>query len=146
MRKSIAIIGAGMGGLAAGIYGQLNGYETQIFEMHTRPGGQAASWKRKGYTFDACIHHFFGCEPSSRANKLWHQLGAMPRELVTLEECTAVTAPDGKMLIDYYDLEKLRETLVEFSPADSKTVDQYIGAIKLFTKYKLYDMMLGMSL
>jgi phytoene dehydrogenase-like protein len=44
MRKSIVIIGAGMGGLAAGIYGQLNGFETQIFETHTRPGGQCASW------------------------------------------------------------------------------------------------------
>ena len=38
MAKSIIIIGAGMGGMAAGIYGQLNGYRTRIFEMHTLPG------------------------------------------------------------------------------------------------------------
>jgi phytoene dehydrogenase-like protein len=74
MAKSIIIIGAGMGGLAAGIYGQINGYETQIFEMHTKPGGQCASWKRKGYTFDACIHHFFGCKPGTHG---WCQGGGI---------------------------------------------------------------------
>ena len=52
MHKSIIIIGAGMGGLASGIFGQLNDYRTQIFEMHTIPGGQCTSWVRKGYTFD----------------------------------------------------------------------------------------------
>jgi phytoene dehydrogenase-like protein len=50
MARSIIIIGAGMGGMAAGVYGQINGYDTQIFEMHTKPGGQCASWKRKGFT------------------------------------------------------------------------------------------------
>ena len=126
MAKSIIIIGAGMGGLAAGIYGQINGYETQIFEMHTKPGGQCTSWKRKGYTFDACIHHFFGCKPGSRVYQMWHELGALPRELVNLEDCTAVASPDGKMFVDYYDLEKLKETLLKLSPADSKMIEQYI--------------------
>jgi phytoene dehydrogenase-like protein len=43
MATSIIIVGAGMGGMAAGIYGQMNGYETQIFEMHIKPGGQCTS-------------------------------------------------------------------------------------------------------
>ncbi|CAG0966401.1 4,4'-diapophytoene desaturase (4,4'-diapolycopene-forming) [Methanosarcinales archaeon] len=71
MQKSIIIIGAGMGGLASGIFGQLNGYRTQIFEMHSIPGGQCTSWKRKGYTFDVCIHHLFGCGPGTKINGLW---------------------------------------------------------------------------
>lgn len=32
--NDIIIIGAGFAGLAAGIYAQMNGYQTQIFEMH----------------------------------------------------------------------------------------------------------------
>ena len=64
--KSMIIIGAGMGGLASGIYGQINGYQTQIFEMHSLPGGQCTSWQRAGYTFDACIHHLLGCSPEAR--------------------------------------------------------------------------------
>jgi phytoene dehydrogenase-like protein len=139
MARSIIIIGAGMGGLAAGIYGQINAYDTQIFEMHSRPGGQCASWKRKGYTFDACIHHFFGCKPGSNVNRMWHELGALPRELVPIEACTAVASPEGKMFIDYYDLERLKETLLKLSPADSRTIEQYIRAIKAFANDKIDD-------
>jgi len=139
MAKPVIIIGAGMGGLAAGIYGQINGYKTQIFEMHTKPGGQCTSWKRKGYTFDPCIHHFFGCKPGSRVYQMWHELGTLPRELVNIEECTAVASPDGKMFVDYYDLEKLKNTLLKLSPADSKKIEQYIGAIKAFSNNKIGD-------
>jgi phytoene dehydrogenase-like protein len=141
MARSIIIIGAGVGGLAAGIFGQINGYETQIFEMHTKPGGQCTSWKRKGYTFDACIHHFFGCKPGTRVYQMWHELGALPRELVTLEHCTAVASPDGKMFLDYYDLEKLKEALLKLSPADSKMIEQYIASIRTFANDKVGDAM-----
>jgi phytoene dehydrogenase-like protein len=139
MVKSIIIIGAGMGGMAAGIYGQINGYETQIFEMHTKPGGQCTSWKRKGYIFDACIHHFFGCKPGSSVNQMWHELDALPRELVNIEACTAVASPDEKMFVDYYDLERLKNTLLKLSPADSKAIEQYIGSIKVFADDKVDD-------
>jgi len=49
--KTILIIGAGMAGLAAGCYAQMNGYRSQIFELHTIPGGLCTSWRRKDYVF-----------------------------------------------------------------------------------------------
>ncbi|MDD5168259.1 MAG: NAD(P)/FAD-dependent oxidoreductase [Syntrophales bacterium] len=131
--KSIIIIGSGMGGLAAGVYGQLNGYQTQIFEMHTLPGGQCTSWERKGYTFDACIHHLFGCHPGGRVYSLWHELGAMPRELVRTQECVSVLSADGKLFNDFYDLEKLEHHLTQLSPADSASASEYIKAVRQFS-------------
>jgi phytoene dehydrogenase-like protein len=139
--KSILIIGAGVGGLSAGIFGQLNGYDTQIFEMNTKPGGQCTSWKRKGYTFDPCIHHFFGCRSGSRVNKIWQEVGALPRKLVPVKECTAVASADGKLFIDYYDLELLKNTLLSLAPADSKMIEQYIQLIKVFSNKKFMDAM-----
>jgi phytoene dehydrogenase-like protein len=56
----IIIIGAGISGLAAGCYAQMNRYRTQIFEMHNLPGGLCTAWKRNGYVFDGCIHYLFG--------------------------------------------------------------------------------------
>ncbi len=134
MTQSIIIIGAGMGGLAAGIYGQLNGFKTRIFEMHSLPGGQCAAWKRGGFTFDACIHHLFGCSPASRIYNLWKELGAMPRDLVKPVECTSVLSPDGRLFRDFYDLEKLEGHLHELAPADSKVIGDYIRGIEAFTK------------
>ena len=63
MSKYIIIIGAGIAGLAAGCYGQMNGYRTQIFELHDLPGRLCTAWERRGFTFEACIHYIFGTAP-----------------------------------------------------------------------------------
>ena len=47
---SIIIIGAGIAGLTAGCYGQMNGYRTRIFESHNKPGGLCTAWKRSSET------------------------------------------------------------------------------------------------
>lgn len=38
-RKKVAIIGAGIAGLSTGCYPEMNGYDTEIFEAHSLPGG-----------------------------------------------------------------------------------------------------------
>ena len=73
MEKSIIIIGSGIAGLSAGCYGQMNGYNTQIFEMDTRPGGVCTSWKRKGYTIDGCMHWLVGSSPASSFYGIWEE-------------------------------------------------------------------------
>ncbi|HYE83064.1 MAG TPA: NAD(P)/FAD-dependent oxidoreductase [Clostridia bacterium] len=144
MAKSIIIIGAGMGGMSSGIYGQMNGFRTRIFEMHYLPGGQCASWQRKGYTFDVCIHHLMGCSPNAGINRLWTDLGAMPRELAYTKECVSVVSHDGKILIDYYDLDKLEKHLLEIAPQDKQVIHDYIEGIRLFKEYDFMDdLMMG---
>ncbi len=49
--KTLAIIGAGVAGLAAGCYVRMNGYTTHIFEKEPRPGGVCTSWRRGEYVF-----------------------------------------------------------------------------------------------
>jgi len=132
MARSIIIIGAGMGGLASGIYGQANGFETRIFEMNSVPGGQCCSWKKGGYTFDGCIHHLFGCSPESRIYELWQELGAMPRDLVQPEECVSVLSPEGKLFRDHYDLGKLESHMLDLAPGDARTIREYSRGIKAF--------------
>ncbi len=39
MSKKSIIVGAGISGLSAGCYGRMNGYDTEVFEMHSLPGG-----------------------------------------------------------------------------------------------------------
>ena len=41
-KKSVIVIGAGLAGLSAGCYAQINGYDSTIFEFHSKPGGVAA--------------------------------------------------------------------------------------------------------
>lgn len=144
MAGSIIVIGAGMGGLAAGIYGRMNGFDTKIFEMNAVPGGQCCSWKRAGYTFDGCIHHLFGCAPGSKINGLWREVGAMPRPLVPIEECTSVLSPDGRLFRDYYAPGKLEGHLKELAPGDGAAIGAYIRACRSFAGKDFFgDLMLG---
>jgi phytoene dehydrogenase-like protein len=73
--KTVVIIGAGFAGLAAGIYAQMNGYQSQIYEMSELPGGLCTSWKRKGYTINGCIHWLVGSSPKSSMYRLWQEVG-----------------------------------------------------------------------
>lgn len=144
MTKSIIIIGSGMGGLAAGIYGQMNGFDTRIYEMNHSPGGQCASWKRAGYTFDACIHHLMGCSANSKMHQLWTEMGAMPAEMVYTKECVGVVSHEGRMLTDYYDPDMLEKHLCGLSPQDVKVIRTYIKGIRDVAKYDMMgDMMTG---
>ena len=130
--KSIIIIGAGFAGLAAGIYARLNGYNTQIFEMHDMPGGLCTSWTRKGYTFDGCIHWLVGSSPESGMHDMWEETGITKgREFIDLEEYCRFEDPAGRTLVFYTDVEKLETHLLEFSPQDKEPIMEFIKGIKM---------------
>jgi phytoene desaturase len=48
-----AVIGSGLGGLAAAIRLQSSGHQTTVFEKRDLPGGRAYVFKDNGFTFDA---------------------------------------------------------------------------------------------
>ena len=52
MKKKIAIIGAGFGGISAAAYLARDGYDVTVFEKNSQPGGRAIVYKHKGFTFD----------------------------------------------------------------------------------------------
>jgi len=137
MDKSIIIIGAGLAGLSAGCYGQMNGYRTRIFEMHNKPGGLCTSWKRKGYTIDGCIHWLMGSR-SGAWHRFYEELGAAQgRPMVDHEEFLRVEGPEGKAWIVYTDLERLEQHMKELSPADAGVIEELCNAARLYTRYEM---------
>ena len=55
------VIGAGIAGLVCGAFLARNGKKVLIVEQHSIPGGYCTSFKRKGFNFDAAVHHIGGC-------------------------------------------------------------------------------------
>jgi len=132
--KSVIIIGAGISGLSAGCYGQMNGYRTQIFEMHTLPGGLCTSWKRKDYTFDGCIHWLVGSNPGSGFNQIWRELGALQnREIVNHDVFQCIENREGKILNVYTDIDRFESHLLDFSPQDSAPIKEFANAVRRCT-------------
>jgi len=129
--KSILIIGGGIAGLAAGVYGQMNGYRTTIFEMHTLPGGLCTSWQRKGYVFDGCIHWLVGTNPQYATYGMWQELGALKNvEIVNHGEFTCIENTDGRVFHMYSDVDKLEKHMLELAPVDEKVIKEFCGAIR----------------
>ncbi len=130
--SSVIIIGAGFAGLSAGIYAQMNGYRTQIFEMHNLPGGLCTAWKRKGYTIDGCIHWLVGSSPKSGMYRYWEEVGiAQGREFIDFEEYMRYESADGRTLVLYTDVNRLEKHLVEFSPQDREPIQEFVRGIRM---------------
>ena len=133
--KSIIVIGAGIAGLSTGCYGQMNGYRTQIFELHDKPGGLCTSWKRKGYTFDGCIHWLVGSGSGTAFHRVWEELGAVQgRRIVDHEEFFRIEGTDGKTLIIYTDVDQLEQHIKELSPTDADFIKEFTDAVRFFSR------------
>jgi phytoene dehydrogenase-like protein len=137
-QKSIIIAGAGIAGLSAGCYGQMNGFRTQIFERHDQPGGLCTSWKRQGYTIDGCLHWLVGSRPGTNFYRIWEELGAVQgRRMIDHEEFLRVEGKGGKVFIVYCDIGRLEQHMKELAPQDSQVIEELAGAARTCAKYDL---------
>ena len=138
MEKKIIIIGAGIAGLAAGCYAQMNGYHSEIFELHDLPGGLCMAWERKGYTFDGCIHYLFGSDAGQPFNEVWRELGALDgRPCVDHEELMRVVDTEGRTFCAYADPDRLAAHMKALSPADADLIDSFVDGIR---RFRTFDM------
>lgn len=125
MEKSIIIIGAGIAGLSAGCYGQMNGYQTQIFEMHDKTGGVCTGWKRKGYTIDGCMHWLVGTSPSNSFYHIWEELGVAPGwNIVDHEQYIFAEGEGGKVFTVYADIDRLEHHMKELAREDKDVIEE----------------------
>lgn len=131
MKKSIAIIGAGISGLSAGIFARLNGFEAIIYEMGQKTGGVCASWDRNGFYVNGSIHWLVGSAPGIKLYDLWHQLGVI--EGNTFHNHSSFIEYknlDGQDVHFYTDIYKLKKHFLEISPGDEKIINEFIIAVQ----------------
>jgi phytoene dehydrogenase-like protein len=141
--KSIIIIGAGLAGLSTGCYAQMNGYQTHIFEHHTKPGGVAAAWKRQGYLIDGGIHFLMGHRPGQSTYELYHELGTAQanRVLDLITYGRFIDEASGRSVEFTQDLDRLAGDLKAFSPADARTIYDLIAGARAMQGSDMFDMM-----
>ena len=135
-KKKVIIIGAGISGLCAGSYLQMNGYDTEIFELHNISGGLCTAWKRKGYTFDLCIHWLVGSSPSDNFYGLWNELIEMEKlDFVDHEIFFQIEDKEGRTLRIFTDVDRLEEEMNNVAPEDKDIIEDFIGGIRKFLPF-----------
>ncbi len=131
MSKSLIIIGGGIAGLSAGCYAQMNGFNSEMYEMHNIAGGLCTAWQRKGFTFDLCVHWLVGSSPKSKMHALWEELGLVQdKQFVNYTYFRHALDERGNRFIGYTNPDELREHMLSFSQEDKRLITTITNDIK----------------
>lgn len=133
--KHVAIVGAGIAGLAAGVWARQSGFNVTIYESHTIPGGASTSWSRKGYLFEGGMHWLTGSTPGTGLGELWREVGALD-EGVRIHNRDPFFAYEfeGRTAYLYRDPERLRAHLTELAPEDTAEIKTLCRDIAKFSR------------
>jgi phytoene dehydrogenase-like protein len=131
MKKKIVIIGGGVAGLSAGIYGRLNGFDTEIIEMHSITGGQCTAWKRNGYRFDYCLHWLVGTREGP-FNDIWKETNVLNDQVKVIDNeiHTKIFDAQGREFIIYTNLDRWEKYLCSFAPEDAAAIRKMCGDMR----------------
>lgn len=133
--SKVIVVGAGLAGLTAGIYARRSGFETEIYESHTLPGGASSSWQRGGYWFEGGVHWMTGSSPKTPLNRLWREVGALDDSIKVYNGDPFSTIEyNGQRICIYRDVEKLRSHLLSLAPEDTVEINRLCTDIDRFTK------------
>jgi phytoene dehydrogenase-like protein len=129
--KKMIIIGGGVAGLSAGIYGQMNGFSTQVLEMHSIPGGQCTAWQRGGYHFDYCLQWLVGSRRNA-FHDIWKETHVMTKDVKVIDSDVYSLTEDerfGKFYL-YTDIDRWQRYLLEMAPEDEQSIRKMCGHMK----------------
>ena len=133
-RKSVVVIGGGLGGLVSGALLAKEGYKVTVLEKNAIIGGGLQTFKRKGVSFPTGMHVFGGFGEEGQLRKLFSYLGIMDR--LSLRAMDEEGYDVVKVLQDgaSYSLPKGKEHFInylgEVFPAEKANIRAYVD--KLF--------------
>ena len=116
----------------------MNGYETEIFEMHNLPGGLCTAWQRRDYIFDGCLISLrLGPRPaipslSGRSSAPCRTAGS-----INHAEFVRVQGDGGRELIVWADPDRLEAHMTELSPADAGRIHAFCQGIRVFARFDM---------
>lgn len=133
--KKIVIVGGGVAGLSAGIFGQRAGFDTVIYEKNTVAGGSCSGWYRQGYAIDNCLHWLTGTKEGTEAYRLWNELGLLDENTEMVRRaCFWASEYEGKTVTLWPDVEKTRAEMLELAPEDEVEINAFLDLVKLGTE------------
>ena len=129
--EKVIIIGGGIAGLSAGIYAQLAGFETEIYEKNAIPGGECIGWNRKGYHIDNCIHWLTGTKKGTELYDVWKTVGALDDDMEYAPINAFYTSTyNGQKVTLWNDLKRTEEELIALSPEDEEEIKKFIQYVE----------------
>jgi len=130
--KKIVIIGGGIAGLSTGCYAQMNGFQSEIYEMHSLPGGVCTSWKRGAFLFDHCLHWVLGSNKGTNIYPVFKDLGISDTIQFYYPEIFRVIYLNDKTLTAYTNINKFEKELLNLFPDEEKGIKKYTTILRKY--------------
>ena len=133
--KKVLVIGSGIAGLAVSIRMAIKGFDVQVFEQNSYPGGKLSTLSLNGYRFDAgpslfTMPHFVTDLFDLAGEKVANHFEFSKKEIA----CNYFWQ-DGTKFTAYGEREKFLEEVEKTFNEPQKNVDQYLKKAK--KKYEL---------
>jgi prolycopene isomerase len=122
-RYDAIVIGAGIAGLICGTFLAKSRKKVLLVEQHFIPGGYCTSFKRKGFNFDAAVHHIGGCGKWSVVGRCLKMLG-IEIDFHSLDPMDHLIFPDFDIEIPA-NLDDYILRLQERYPLEKKNIENF---------------------
>ena len=124
-KKSVLVVGAGLGGLSTAIRLAKKGYQVEILEKNAKAGGRLNQLKKDGFTFDIGPSFF---SMSYEFEEFARDCGIkLPFEYVELDPLYSVNFSDNPKTFHLYkDIAKLAEQFKDIEPDFEEKMHKYL--------------------
>ena len=130
------IIGGGIAGLCTGVYLQKHGFPTEILEMSSMAGGLATAWKRRGYTFENCLHWLVGSKEGEELNATWKEVFDIGQLDFYNSEIYQVIEKDGQSLTVYRDVDRMEREFLARAPEDAIPIREFAALVRKLSGFR----------
>ena len=129
-RFDAVVIGAGLGGLAAGVELSGAGQRVLVVEHHTLPGGYAQGFQRGPFRFDVSLHALDALAPGGGSDRLLQRLGIWDRLVFErLDPLYAARFPEHEIVAGA-DLFSYEATLIDAFPHELTGIRGYLDELR----------------
>ncbi len=130
MPKKATIIGAGIGGLAAASLLAKKGYEVNVFEKNSTPGGKMQQVEENGYRFDTGPSLLTMPFILEKLFKTCDEDLDEYLNFIELEPLCRYFYPDGTVFDNYSDSQKSTDQIRKFAPQDADSYKHFLDYSK----------------
>ena len=141
MKKSVVIIGGGLGGLFTGAILAKEGLQVTVLEKNSTAGGGLQTFKRFGCEFDTGMHVVCGMQKGGNIRKICKYLGIEDKINVLQSPDRLYVGYDG----EFYDIAATKDGFVDslskYFPEERENLRTYVNALFNITdKIDLYNL------
>ncbi|GAB3015981.1 hypothetical protein GCM10011376_04940 [Nocardioides flavus (ex Wang et al. 2016)] len=116
------VVGAGLGGLAAGVALAGEGRSTVVLEQHSIAGGYATGFQRGPYRFDAALHALNGLAPGGGVEEVYRALDIWDRLRLQRLDPLYVLRGGGREVVAHADIFRYENELIRNFPGRAQQI------------------------